>query len=394
MNWILKPLASRIAVAVAFIAGLHAMKAATTQAADTVDATSLLTRINAVGPEGKGHRDATKAWQTLATADAKQIPEILAGMEPKNVLANNWIRSAVETIAARQLATGGKLPQSDLEKFLQDTRNAPRARRVAYELISQIDPPAGARLIAGMLNDPSIELRRDAIASHIAKAEKLEEQGGGPNALAAYRTAFNAARDVDQIKEIAEKLKKLGEQVNLPSHFGFVMNWQLIAPFENVNRSGFDVAYPPESEIKLDATYTGKDNAKVAWIKHTTTDDFGAVDINKTIAKHKGAIAYAYAELVADKPMPVELRLGSTCANKIWLNGELLTANHVYHAGGGIDQYVGSGQLKAGTNRILLKIAQNEQTEEWAQDWQFQLRVCDAIGTAVLSRDRVATTTK
>jgi hypothetical protein len=35
----------------------------------------------------------------------------------------------------------------------------------------------------------------------------------------------------------------------------------------------------------------------------------------------------------------------------------------------------------------LLKICQNEQTEEWAQNWAFQFRVCDAIGTAVLARN-------
>jgi Tfp pilus assembly protein PilF len=80
----------------------------------------------------------------------------------------------------------------------------------------------------------------------------------------------------------------------------------------------------------------------------------------------------------------VELRLGCINGNKVWLNGELLTANNVYHAGSYMDQYVGRGRLKAGKNVILLKIAQNEQTESWAQRWQFQLRVCDQYGTAVL----------
>jgi hypothetical protein len=37
---------------------------------------------------------------------------------------------------------------------------------------------------------------------------------------------------------------------------------------------------------------------------------------------------------------------------------------------------------------ILVKCLQNEQTEDWAQNWDFQLRVCDATGTAVLSMDR------
>ena len=51
--------------------------------------------------------------------------------------------------------------------------------------------------------------------------------------------------------------------------------------------------------------------------------------------------------------------------NKIWLNGGLLIVNHVYHAGTYIDQYVIRGRLKAGKNVILLKIAQNEETDSW-----------------------------
>jgi hypothetical protein len=39
--------------------------------------------------------------------------------------------------------------------------------------------------------------------------------------------------------------------------------------------------------------------------------------------------------------------------------------------------------LTAGMNVILLKVCQNEQTEDWAQDWKFQLRVSDSSGAAV-----------
>ena len=81
---------------------------------------------------------------------------------------------------------------------------------------------------------------------------------------------------------------------------------------------------------------------------------------------------------------------GLECANKIWLNGKLLICADVYHANGTMDQYVGRGELKAGSNVILLKICQNEQTEEWAQDWKFQLRVCDSSGKAMLATDRPA----
>ncbi|MGL4419927.1 MAG: hypothetical protein ACRCZF_04615, partial [Gemmataceae bacterium] len=54
-----------------------------------------------------------------------------------------------------------------------------------------------------------------------------------------------------------------------------------------------------------------------------------------------------------------------------------------YHHGLSIDQHVGTGQLKAGKNTILLKVVQNDQKESWAQMWGFQLRVCDSIGGAV-----------
>ena len=75
---------------------------------------------------------------------------------------------------------------------------------------------------------------------------------------------------------------------------------------------------------------------------------------------------------------------------QIWLNGKLLASAEAYHANGTMDQYVGAGGLKPGRNVILLKICQNEQTETWAQDWKFQLRVCDPTGGAVLATDRGA----
>jgi hypothetical protein len=66
----------------------------------------------------------------------------------------------------------------------------------------------------------------------------------------------------------------------------------------------------------------------------------------------------------------------------------LVFAREEYHRGMNLDQYRMRGKLKAGKNVILIKICQNEQTEDWAQRWQFQFRVVDATGTAVLSTDR------
>jgi hypothetical protein len=40
--------------------------------------------------------------------------------------------------------------------------------------------------------------------------------------------------------------------------------------------------------------------------------------------------------------------------------------------------------LRKGSNSILLKILQNEQTQSWAQDYSVQFRITDGSGKALL----------
>ncbi len=367
--------------------------------AEQVDVEALAAKLRSVGPKGEGHAEASKAWQAISKADADQLTDILAGMQGAGKLSENWFRAAVEAVAQRQLKQGGELPVEALEGFLADTRQAPRARRLAYELIADIDPSAEQRLIPGLLNDPSLELRRDAVALALKNAIAEEEAGKKDAAVETYAKAFAAARELDQIKEATKKLRAFEQPVDVPSHMGFVMDWHLIGPFDNSDSKGFDVAYPPEKQIDLAASYQGK-VGKVSWKTHRTSDEFGIVDLNeiferpkegadyKLTNEHKGTIGYALSEFETDQPREIEIRIGCINANKIWLNGELLTANHVYHAGMEVDQYVALGRLKKGTNQILVKICQNEQEDSWAQRWQFQLRVCDELGTAVLAKNR------
>ena len=39
--------------------------------------------------------------------------------------------------------------------------------------------------------------------------------------------------------------------------------WYYAGPFDNADNAGFDAAYPPEKEVDLKATYTGKGGRKV-----------------------------------------------------------------------------------------------------------------------------------
>jgi hypothetical protein len=39
-------------------------------------------------------------------------------------------------------------------------------------------------------------------------------------------------------------------------------------------------------------------------------------------------------------------------------------------------------------------VTQNELVEDWTKEWEFQLRVCDATGTAILAKNRLPTPPK
>lgn len=346
--------------------------------------------LRAVGGEGKGNVEAAAAWKQLVQADAGSVPVILAAMDDANDLAANWLRSAVDTIIERQLRSGGALPVAQLRGFLLDTSHDPRARRLAYELIARVAPAMAEQLIPGMVNDPSLELRHDAVRRLIEQADKGLAKPDTAGATALYRQALPFARDEAQIKRISGELRKLGQEIDLPRQFGFLTHWKLIGPFNNAGLVGFDTAYPPEREINLQAEYEGK-SGKVRWVEYTTSHEYGMVDINKPFGSHKGVVAYAYTEYKVATAGPAELRLGCKNGWKIWFNDRLLFGRDEYHRGARIDQYRLPVELKAGRNTLLVKVCQNEEVQDWTKEWEFQLRVCDAIGTAILAEDRPPT---
>lgn len=373
-------------VAVLFTLGLSVGSAISARGAD-LDAA--LSKVRAVGAKGEGHAGAIAALKELGGTSTKDLLTILGAMDGANKVACNWLRSLAESAVERGTAQGQAMPVKELEQFLADRKHSPLGRRFAYELIASVDPTAEARLIPGCIDDESMELRRDAVALLLKGAEEAEKGGNTAEVVKISTEAYNAARLPEQVKSIAEKLTKLGVEVDVARQFGLIQNWHVIGPFDHTDNKGFDVAYEPEKSVDLNAKPQGK-KGEVAWKSVVTKKVDGIVDLNEHVGKEKFAIAYAFNEFESDKDQEVEIRYGSINGSKVWVNGELIAANDIYHTGFEIDQYRGKVKLKKGKNQILVKICQNNQTEQWAQDWQFLLRVCDHLGTAVLSTDRPA----
>lgn len=346
------------------------------------DVSESIAAIQAVGPRGAGHEAAVDAVRELQAADASALVEILNALNTANPLAANWLRSAFESIADRTLETGSEFPVDDVFAYFNNRENNPLSRRLAYEWLLKVDPQLESQVIPEALDDPSGEMRRDAVARLIEIAAEFRGNEQTEQAIATYQQALAGATDDDQVKAIVAPLEELGVDVDVTRHFGFLTEWSLVGPFDNVGMAGFDVAYAPETDFNLNAEYEGQ-LGPVTWQTFSTDDEYGIFDIAALTAPHKGAITYAYAEFESPDAQQVQFRIGTGNAWKLWVNGELLFAREEYHRGMWLDQYIVDGALQTGVNQILLKVCQNEQTEDWAQDWTFQFRICDPSGKAI-----------
>ncbi len=350
--------------------------------ADSVEKS--LAVVRAVDKGGEGHLDAQRAMQSLAAADVSALPKILRSFDGAGPLAANWLRNAFETLADQNVRLKRPLPVAEIEAYVRGPSHDPRARRLAYEWLAKVDPTATARLIPGMLLDPAPELRRDAVALRMSEAAKVDAAHDQPRAVKLYREALAGALADDQVKAIAQALGKLGEKVDISKHFAFLTHYSVIGPFDNHGGRGLEAVYPPENEIRLGASYKGQ-IGNVAWQTVDSQGDYGIVDIAKQIKNYKGSAMYLLTHFQSPTAHHVELRLGTDNAWKIWVNGTKLFSRNEYHRGMALDQYRIPVTMKAGENVILLKLCQNEQTEDWAQIYQFQLRVCDSNGRGIAS---------
>jgi hypothetical protein len=348
------------------------------------NADDLIHRIEmALGPKGSGSADAAQAWKQLTALGPDAMPAILAAMDEDKPILSNYLRPAVDAIGEKALQNGKPLPVAKLEQFLADKTKPPAARRLAYEWLARTDKKAPERLLPDMLHDPSAELRRDAVAQVLKDAQNRLDKKDDAGAKAAFQKALTGACDEDQVRTIVDELKKLGVTVDVAAHYGFVLHWHLAAPFDNKDGTGFGKAYAPEMGVDLKATYKGKDGDEVRWSPVTSDDPEGKVDLNLTLGKKKAVIAYGYAVIDLPEERTVQLRAGSFNALKMFVNGKQVFGRDEYHHGMRLDQHVGTATLKKGRNEVLLKICQNDQKEDWAQSWSFQVRLCDATGAAI-----------
>ena len=334
-----------------------------------------LKAITAVSREGAGNDAAAKAWKSLVAAGAPALLPTLSAIDSEKPAAANWLRTLVDALAEAEKKAARPLPIADMMAFATDTKRDPAARRIAYELIASVDQNKANELLPKFINDPSIELRRDAIQKAF-QTEMSINRMPDPEILTKL---FDAARDKDQVETIAKALVAREKTPNITKHYGFITEWQLVGPFPSPKDGGFTKAQSPEASVDLGAKYEGS-AGPITWKYAQSDATYGSMDLNAELGKHKDAAAYAYAVIDATADTPAEIRATTKNAIRIFVNGKLVFEREEYHHGMKMDQHAARIQLNKGKNEILLKVCQNNQTDSWAQDWTLAARICDATG--------------
>ncbi len=347
--------------------------------ADEIDVA--IANLKKIEANNDGNQKAVDAVKAIQSGRQTALLRVLEGMKGASPVGKNYLSGAAGTLFQRN----SLYLRSQLESFLQDQKQDGEARYLVFEWLTDKNPKLREEMLGTFLEDSSLELRYAAIEQSLKKLEKSDQADP-------LRKLLDLARHPSQIEDIVKKLKELGQTVDQAKVFGFLMSWQVIGPFDNQNQKHFHTVYDVEKDLlstpfDLSKKYPGK-SGEVEWQDVATDDSAGVVELAERYKKEKGAIVYARTIFVSDKVRDVEMRLGCINANKLWVNDQEVFMNEVYHAGMSIDQYIGRVKLKSGENEIVLKVCQNEQTESWAQRWQFQLRVSDFTGKAILADNR------
>ena len=179
-----------------------------------------------------------------------------------------------------------------------------------------------------------------------ALLRELAEQH--PRPAVRQLAAFDLARElrVEGEYEEAEQLVR---------GLGFIDAWQVLGSFDNDQGKGFQTAYPPEQDADPAHTYTGV-RVPIRFRSLATSAYDGALPLGDALSPADAAVAYAQTWIAATRGRQVDLRLTTTNAVRVWLNGKLVASDDkIYHEE--LDNVVVRVTLAAGQNRLLVKSA-------------------------------------
>jgi hypothetical protein len=157
-----------------------------------------------------------------------------------------------------------------------------------------------------------------------------------------------------------------------PSSRRFILEWNLIGPFQAADMNDLQTVYSPEKETDFAKKYKGKNEAEVGW-RTVQADAAGYVRLDSLVQPNEQALVYGLVYVLSPDDRRATVLLGSDDGIRVWVNDELAHTNPSYR-GAEPDQDRFSVNLKKGWNKVQIKVLQG------AGGWGYYFRLSDPKG--------------
>ena len=151
-----------------------------------------------------------------------------------------------------------------------------------------------------------------------------------------------------------KKRRKHDGLTNLSKKTNAVNNWQFCGVFENLNDSGLETAYEPETYAKNDKLFDASSNGKVGWYNPVDKQNTEGYCFYYNEQEYGSGIMYAQTFIESVDNQRVFLNLGASSSIKIFLNDvEIYRNNQISFSD--LNGYRIALNLQKGMNRLLVK---------------------------------------
>jgi HEAT repeat protein len=276
---------------------------------------------------------------------------------------------AYRLVGQAQLRRGDReSARAILESALQMAGSDGQAS-AALRALAQVASPQSLPAVLPKLRAEG-PVQEAAAMAVLAIADGLALSGDRKAAIDALTKALDAVPAGPLSEPIVGRLGALGSTIDAGSRNGYVTHWAVIGPFpSDGDYGGTDTVTPIEQMLGLDLDQPFGEQ-KLTWKHQHTLDPEGIVEYIPLFEPHENVFCYAYAEVTLKQDVEARLHAGSDDSLVVWLNGE-----EVHRFKGPRGLKVGQDKrdirLKAGPNRILIKVVQGP------GDWSSSLRLTD-----------------
>ncbi len=190
-------------------------------------------------------------------------------------------------------------------------------------------------------------------------------------------TPLNAGANQIVLSIVGKAAEATGYKIGIDSYqvlhgSPFVKSYMVLGPFPKTDTETLNKLLHSESQLNLEATYTGTRGKTLHWQEATAAAD-GYLNLRTNLSFEPLVVGYTLVYVHASKTTDSVMLIGSDDAIAVWLNGTEIHQNDI-DAGATADADAIPCQLKAGWNTVLC------QKTDHGWGWGLYLRFTDADG--------------